>query len=322
MVGGYPVWVSGLEPHSVNGTIYYYVTNLQGDVVAILDSSGNEVVEYTYDAWGKLLTTTGTLADTLGQHNPLRYRGYVYDPETALYYLQSRYYDPQLGRFINADAFVSTGQGLLGYNMFSYCNNNPVMYADSTGLALVPCTVAINDGGKGIVEPDPLTVSMGVAGSVTLGPFVYGAQLALVTDSYGYSEVQVTFYSPISSDAIRKVPSVDEMFSKVASYEKITDILEFSLMGNLSIYNAPAVENLYNTGYQVGGALGAGGAIAVDYNIVPNGPGSPYKGITFSAGLGSNDIHASMGSTFRLMSSKASVYDLVDAIRRGLYGGY
>ena len=66
---------------------------------------------------------------------PFRYRNYVYDTETGLYYLQSRYYDPKVGRFINADAFASTGQGVLGNNMFAYCGNNPVNYEDLTGLA-------------------------------------------------------------------------------------------------------------------------------------------------------------------------------------------
>ena len=136
-----------------NGAVYYYITNLQGDVVAILDSAKNAVVEYTYDAWGRILTTSGSMATTLGVHNPLRYRGYVYDSETQLYYLQSRYYDPQLGRFINADAFASTGQGLLGNNMFAYCNNNPVLFADATGHALFPCTVFINDGNGKISDP-------------------------------------------------------------------------------------------------------------------------------------------------------------------------
>ena len=75
-----------------NGTPYYYLRNAQGDIVGIVDTSGNTVVSYTYDAWGKLLTTTGTMASTLGAYNPLRYRGYVYDAETGLYYLTSRYY--------------------------------------------------------------------------------------------------------------------------------------------------------------------------------------------------------------------------------------
>lgn len=126
-----------------SGSTYYYVLNLQGDVVAILNSSGEQVVGYTYDAWGKLLTTTGSMASTLGLYNPLRYRGYVYDRETGLYYLQSRYYNPTWGRFINADAYASTGQGILGYNMFAYCQNNPVNHSDPTGKLLAEALVFI-----------------------------------------------------------------------------------------------------------------------------------------------------------------------------------
>lgn len=116
-----------------SGATYYYVLNLQGDVVAILNSSGEQVVGYTYDARGKLLTTAGSMASTLGLYNPLRYRGYVYDRETSLYYLQSRYYNPSWGRFLNSDILVSTGQGIVGNNMFVYCGNNPVSRADSEG---------------------------------------------------------------------------------------------------------------------------------------------------------------------------------------------
>ena len=142
--------VSG-TPMSVKygNTTYYYVVNIQGDVVAILNTSGTAVVEYTYDAWGKLYSTIGTLADTLGEVNPLTYRGYVYDSDTELYYLQSRYYDPEVGRFINADGLVATGQGLLGNNMFAYCNVNPVNYSDHCGFASWGTnTVIIIDGWK------------------------------------------------------------------------------------------------------------------------------------------------------------------------------
>ena len=114
-------------------TRYFYVLNQQGDVVAIINGNGDFVVEYYYDAWGRLLSTTGTLATTLGANNPLRYRGYVYDTETGLYYLQSRYYNPTWSRFINADSYVSTGQKIIGYNMFAYCGNNPVSRTDCTG---------------------------------------------------------------------------------------------------------------------------------------------------------------------------------------------
>ena len=101
--------------------------------MAIVDATGTAVVSYAYDAWGNILSVTGTMADTLGESNPLRYRGYVYDNETELYYLQSRYYDPEIGRFINADVYPSTGQGLTGNNMFAYCGNNPVARIDRSG---------------------------------------------------------------------------------------------------------------------------------------------------------------------------------------------
>ena len=122
-------------PLSVNfsGSDYYYVTNIQGDIMAILNTSGEPVAQYNYDAWGKLYSTTGTLASTLGEANPLTYRGYVYDHEIGYYYLQSRYYDPEIGRFINADNYPTTAQGLTGNNMFAYCGNNPVSRADNGG---------------------------------------------------------------------------------------------------------------------------------------------------------------------------------------------
>jgi RHS repeat-associated protein len=101
-----------------NGTAYGYLYNLQGDVVALVDASGTKVVEYTYDAWGKVLTKTGSAASSLGTVQPFRYRGYVYDEETELYYLRSRYYNPTWYRFINADS-------LMKGNLFDYCRNNP-----------------------------------------------------------------------------------------------------------------------------------------------------------------------------------------------------
>ena len=116
------------------GAEYFYLKNAQGDVTGLVDSSGTQVVAYTYDAWGNPLTTTGTMANTLGELNPFRYRGYVYDTETGLYYLQSRYYNPQMGRFINADGELSdVGDSVKGYNLFSYCQNNPTNMSDSEG---------------------------------------------------------------------------------------------------------------------------------------------------------------------------------------------
>ncbi len=122
-----------------NGTAYYYTKNVQGDVTGIVDVNVNLVVEYTYDAWGRILSTTGSLADTVGQKNPFRYRSYYYDSETGLYCLNSRYYDPQTGRFLNADdtsVLLNSQVELLSFNLFAYSNNNPVMNSDPSGHAV------------------------------------------------------------------------------------------------------------------------------------------------------------------------------------------
>ncbi len=132
-----------------NNSYYYFQKNLQGDVVRILNSSGTVVTEYTYDAWGLLLSTSGSMASTVGKYNPFRYRSYYYDTETGFYYLQSRYYDPTVGRFLNADVYVATGQGIVGNNMFAYCNNNPVMYVDKTGME--PVTLTAGTAGAAVV---------------------------------------------------------------------------------------------------------------------------------------------------------------------------
>ncbi|MCI8620216.1 MAG: RHS repeat-associated core domain-containing protein, partial [Oscillospiraceae bacterium] len=115
---------------------YYYITNLQGDVMYMVDEGGDEVASYDYDPYGKLIYSTGSMAET----NPIRYRGYYYDIDTGFYYLQSRYYDPATCRFINMDSYVSTGQGFLGYNAFAYCGNNPIIRKDPTGTdAIILC---------------------------------------------------------------------------------------------------------------------------------------------------------------------------------------
>ena len=114
-----------------NGTIYYYIKNLQGDIVKIIDQAGAEVAGYVYDAWGNIRSTTGN--ESISSLNPFRYRGYVYDEESELYYLQSRYYDPLVGRFLNADSYFDTQTSVLGTNMFAYCEDNPVVNIDISG---------------------------------------------------------------------------------------------------------------------------------------------------------------------------------------------
>ena len=156
--------------YSTNGTsfkTYYYVLNLQGDVVKLIHYipgfEYESVATYEYDAWGNIVSSSGRLAEI----NPLRYRGYYYDNETGFYYLQSRYYDPANRRFINADTYSSTDPGdAIGCNMFAYCGNNPVMRNDYSGDAWwhwVVATVAV--------------VGLAVASVVTCG----GAAAAAMT---------------------------------------------------------------------------------------------------------------------------------------------
>lgn len=118
-----------------SSTNYLYVLNLQGDVTKIIDDSGAVYVEYNYDSWGNILSTSGSSFASLGAYNSIRYRSYKYDSEIRMYYLNSRYYNPQIGRFINADGLLGEVGNIQSMNMYAYCANNPVMYTDITGFS-------------------------------------------------------------------------------------------------------------------------------------------------------------------------------------------
>ena len=132
-----------------NGTLYSYAHNLQGDIVGIIDSNGNLVVEYKYDAWGKpvVVRTLTTAYETLAEMNPFRYREYVWDEETELYYLRSRYYNAISLRFVNEDEFGGVKGKLISHNIFAYCNNAPIKNKDNDGrilgLAIIVAGLAI-----------------------------------------------------------------------------------------------------------------------------------------------------------------------------------
>lgn len=172
------------------------VTCNSKQILKVITATGTEAAAYTYDAWGKLLTSTGDMADV----NPLRYRGYYYDTETGLYYLQSRYYDPEVGRFINPDVFATTDvDGVLSANMFAYCENNPIRNSDFSGalFGLDPASaiigaatgaitslisgIASGDRGKDLIWD----VALGAAAGATEG-FISAAisAVAAATDAY------------------------------------------------------------------------------------------------------------------------------------------
>lgn len=131
---------SGNPTSFSDGTnMYYYVKNIHGDIVKIFSSTGAVVANYAYNVWGELLYIKDAFGNSITDTssiaflNPLRYRGYVYDAETGLYYLMSRYYDPIIHRFINADGCFQSGECILDSNMTTYCRNNPIVYNDNNG---------------------------------------------------------------------------------------------------------------------------------------------------------------------------------------------
>ncbi len=155
--------------------LYYYVCNAQGDVVKILTSGGATAAWYEYDAWGNVVSVGGN-AD-IANLNPIRYRGYYYDTETGFYYLNSRYYDPEICRFINVDGYVSTGSALLGYNMFAYCLNNPISNVDSSGSIPMRSTIVCDGSGT----PSTTPKSNSKNSNVEIGAvYAIGATLSVV----------------------------------------------------------------------------------------------------------------------------------------------
>ena len=175
-------------------TLYYYLYNVQGDVIAIMRAATGQVVaRYSYDAWGKC-TVTNASGYTVGEKNPFRYRGYYYDTETGLYYLNSRYYSPEFGRFISADSAIAQVGNVQGANMFAYCANNPVNMSDSmgnwpswsrifTGIALAAiaiAAVAVTAATCGAAAPALALAGGGVIGGISSGAATVAAGALLV----------------------------------------------------------------------------------------------------------------------------------------------
>ena len=147
-----------------NGEEYYYIKNVQNDIVAIADKNGDIVANYYYDAWGNVTQITGNTA--LAQTNPLRYRSYYYDSETGYYHLKSRYYSPEVGRFLNADdsEIIDGGNDhILENNLFAYCFSNPVNMTDDTGHWPKWATNLVKVG------IGALAIGIGVAATVATG---------------------------------------------------------------------------------------------------------------------------------------------------------
>ena len=216
----------GVAGFRLNNDYYFFRKNLFGDIIAIYNSYGARVAKYAYDAYGvcKVMSSGGAVntdKDFVGNINPFRYRGYYYDVETGLYYLQSRYYDPAVGRFINADSLEyldpETAGGL---NLYAYCNCNPVMYVDPDGTAFwiflfiavtaiigagIAAAKAVDEGKEGweLVKDIAIGASIGVAaggGVICLFSSVFGIAAGIKAVLDGLTAVQMFAIGALSFD--------------------------------------------------------------------------------------------------------------------------
>ncbi len=278
-----------------NGTTYYYAVNAQGDVMGIFDGSGNCVVTYNWDnAWGYNPEPEGSMADTLGTLNPLRYRSYVYDEETELYYLQSRYYDPEICRFICADKYPATGQDLTGNNMFAYCGNNPVIRVDNSGAfwniiggAIVGAVIgAASQAICNLIENKPITDGLGKAaltGAVggaltaafpaasTLISVGMSATESVITDIQNGENLPTIVANATLSAGFAAMTSGGTVFSDKQIVSKTVKAVGKILPGNHPSVKKAAKSFLKKTGKAVLGEIGSGIADGVFVYYVSKG---------------------------------------------------
>lgn len=248
---------------------YFYQKNFQGDVIGIIDENGYLVTEYVYDEWGKVLSVTGTEANGIGTRNPIRYRGYYYDTEIGFYYLNSRYYDPETGRFINADETQYLGYDgtIPSYNIFAYCLNNPIMHYDVNGKWAV-----------GIFGSANLTLILGV--SISAG---------IVFDDNGNIDFQWSY----------ACPGVDNTVC--------VGVADAGIGGAIQVVNVDTVNDLYGVGSYMGASGGAGWYIGGDVISLSevNNPNSEIEGLQLTGGYGIGvDIHIMQTNTKPIGSAK------------------
>ena len=258
---------------STNAVTYYYAHNWRGDITSIYDGDGNMVAKYEYDAWGNVLTVTDannksiTDKNHIANLNPFRYRSYYYDSESGLYYLMSRYYDPVVHRFLNADGYFQSGDNILDTNMNAYCRNNPIMNLDFTGMVVFSVSLSLNLGCV----------------------FGCGDGMALVFDGDGNVALQKTFcYTDFTNPSYLNVVAgasigVGGSFSCIWDAENIQDLEE-------------------NQTTQLGGTFGPSWYAGLDAVWVDNHT-MPLSGVSLSGGVGVGaELHVQRPRSFNIIS--------------------
>ena len=228
-----------------NGSRYFYRKDPFGSIVAILDNTGNVVVKYTYNALGEFMPEGENIQ--LALLNPFKYRGYYYDSETTLYFLKTRYYDPQIGRFISMDdvAYIDP-ETIGGTNLFAYCNNNPVMNVDPNGTFLFGLVVGMFLGFTGSMVQDIVDDGELFNGSVKLHQylgniFISGGVGAII--ALGSTAI----IAGLKSTGIQL--AVDGITSLVTGANRFESLQEYAIsfvFGGLSGYGSKKLGKLAN----------------------------------------------------------------------------
>ena len=291
-----------------NNNLYIYRKNLQGDILAVLNGqTGATEASYTYDAWGRVISSTGALAEL----NPFRYRGYYYDGETGMYYISSRYYDPEVGRWINADNVIAgVGGDLKGYNLFAYCFNNPVNMDDQAGNWPKWIKNTVKWVAKNIVKPVvktvqktlskvDLTYSTGVNVSGTPSAWIFNGQIGVSMDTKGNVAIQASGGGGITGGD----PGIS-----ITRYQSVT--------------NAPNIDKLNDAYYQVGGSIavpieGVPVAAGGDVMFMPDPAlNTGYFGLTGNVGFGTpgKEFHVEWGTTVTLPYTQFNVYEVARSV--------
>lgn len=290
-----------------NDTEYYYIKNAQNDVTAIASADGTVIANYYYDSWGQITEVTGDTA--IAELNPIRYRSYYYDSETEWYFLNTRYYSPELCRFISSDNLVITvGGEIKGYNLFLYCFNNPINLSDSSGNWPQWFKNAANWVNNKIIKPVKKlaqkvfskingTYSTGYNVSGTLGGFSFNAQIGVSVDTKGNVAIQYSYGGGVTGGSAG---------GSVSRYKSVT--------------NAPNIYKLKGPSQQVGGSFGVpiyGVPVSAGGDLIlmrDNELNKNYFGYSKNVGLGTSggEMHIEWGETQTISGTEFDVYDLID----------
>ena len=228
--------------HGQTTELYYYVLNAQGDVIALLNANGTLAASYNYGAWGNYSVhdkdgKKTTDATFIGHINPLRYRGYYYDRETRLYYLQSRYYDFANCRFINADTFATTdANGFLSANMFAYCENNPIMRTDETGEFPLAAVIAGGLAGAAVSAGSYLATNP----NATTKGLLLAAGVGAVTGALGGAVQQLKSVAAVGAGLISGLYTMYQTEGTLG--EKIASGVVAGTITGLSTYGGVGLE--------------------------------------------------------------------------------